>query len=114
MLEKTKKRLVRKERIRAKISWTASRPRLSVFRSLTHISVQLIDDTVWKTLASASDLKLKKEGTKTEIARKVWEEMAKKLSELKIDNIVFDRNWFAYHWRVKMLADALREWWLKF
>jgi large subunit ribosomal protein L18 len=61
MLEKTKKRLKRKERIRAKISGTATKPRLSVFRSLSHISVQLIDDDARKTLAEASDLKLKKE-----------------------------------------------------
>jgi large subunit ribosomal protein L18 len=60
MLEKTRKRLKRKERIRTKISGTAKRPRLSVFRSVTHISVQLIDDEAAKTLASASDLKMKK------------------------------------------------------
>lgn len=114
MLEKTKKRLKRKERIRAKISGTATKPRLSVFRSLSHISVQLIDDDARKTLAEASDLKLKKEWTKTQMAKKVWEEMAKKASELKIDTIVFDRGGFAYHWRVKALAEALREGGLKF
>jgi large subunit ribosomal protein L18 len=65
-------------------------------------------------LAEASDLKLKKEWTKTQMAKKVWEEMAKKASELKIDTIVFDRGGFAYHWRVKALAEALREGGLKF
>ena len=114
MLQKTLKRLSRKNRIRAKISGTAERPRLSVFRSNTHISVQLIDDTAGKTLAAASDLKMAKEGNKTEMAKKVWAEMAKKVVDLKIESIVFDRGWFAYHGRVKALAEALREGWLKF
>lgn len=113
MLQKTLKRLSRKNRVRAKISGTAARPRLSVFRSNTHISVQLIDDTAWKTLASASDLKLEG-GTKTEMAKKVWLEMAKKVLDLKIEDVVFDRGWFAYHGRVKALAEALREGGLKF
>lgn len=114
MLEKTLKRLSRKNRIRSKISWTPSRPRLAVFRSTTHISVQLIDDTAWKTLAAASDLKITKEGTKTEMAKKVWTDMAKKVLDLKISDVVFDRGWFAYHGRVKALAEALREGGLKF
>ena len=113
MLQKTLKRLSRKNRVRAKISGTAARPRLSVFRSNAHISVQLIDDTAWKTLASASDLKI--EGwSKTELAKKVWLEMAKKVLDLKIEDVVFDRGWFAYHGRVKALAEALREGGLKF
>ncbi len=109
MLAKTRKRLTRKNRIRAKLSGTPTRPRLSVFRSNTHISVQLIDDTNSKTLASASDLKITDKMTKTQKAESVWSEMAKKIKELKISTIVFDRGWFAYHWRVKALADALRE-----
>lgn len=114
MLAKTLKRLRRKNRIRAKISWTTSRPRLSVFRSNSFISVQLIDDTKWITLASASDLKMNKKGTKTEMAKIVWVEMAKKMKDLNIDSIVFDRGWFVYHWRVKALAEALREGGIKF
>lgn len=114
MLQKTLKRLRRKNRIRAKISWTASRPRLAVYRSNTNIYAQLIDDTAWKTLTSFSDLKLDKSGTKSEMATKVWEEMAKKIQDLKITEIVFDRGWFAYHGRVKALADALRTNGLKF
>ena len=114
MLEKTLKRLRRKNRIRSKISWTNSRPRLSVFRSNTFISIQLIDDVAKKTLASSSDIKIEKKWTKTEMAKKVWEEMAKKIKDLKIKEIVFDRWWFAYHWRVKALAEALREWGVKF
>lgn len=114
MLAKTLKRLRRKNRIRAKISGTTERPRLSVFRSNRSIYVQLIDDTKWVTLASASDLKLDKKGTKTEMAKQVWAEMAKKIKDLKIDSIVFDRGWFVYHWRVKALAEALREGGIKF
>ncbi len=114
MLQKTLNRLSRHKRIRSKISGTAARPRLAIFRSNTHISVQLIDDTAWKTLAQASDLKFKKEGTKTEMATKVGAEMVKKVSDLKINDVVFDRGWFAYHGRVKALAEALREGGLKF
>ena len=66
------------------------------------------------TLAASSDLKIKKEGTKTEMAKKVWLEMAKKVLDLNISDVVFDRGWFAYHGRVKALAEALREGGLKF
>lgn len=114
MLQKTLKRLRRKNRIRAKISWTASIPRLAVYRSNSNIYAQLIDDTADKTLTSFSDLKLDKKGTKTEMATKVWEDMAKKVLDLKITKIVFDRGWFAYHGRVKALAEALRANWLEF
>lgn len=114
MLQKTLKRLRRKNRIRATISWTATRPRLAVYRSNVNIYAQLIDDTTWKTLTSFSDLKLDKTGTKTEMAVKVWEEMAKKVLDLKITEILFDRGWFAYHGRVKALADSLRANGLKF
>ena len=114
MLKKTLNRLSRKNRIRAKISGTTERPRISVFRSNAHISVQLIDDIAWRTLTSYSDLKIAKDGTKTEMAKKVWAEMAKKVLDLKIESVVFDRGWFAYHGRVKALAEALREGGLKF
>ncbi len=114
MLQKTLKRLRRKNRIRAKISWTASIPRLAIYRSNSNIYAQLIDDTANSTLTSFSDLKLEKSGTKTEMATKVWEEMAKKVLDLKITKIVFDRGWFAYHGRVKAVAEALRAKWLEF
>lgn len=113
MLEKFKKRLRRKNKIRAKISGVSARPRLSVYRSNTFIYAQIIDDTTWKTLCSFSDLKITK-WTKSERAKEVWGELAKKAKELKITEIVFDRGWFAYHWRVKALADSAREWGLKF
>ncbi|PZM82344.1 50S ribosomal protein L18 [Candidatus Gracilibacteria bacterium] len=114
MLAKTLKRLRRKNRIRAKISGTAEKPRLSVFRSNSNISVQLIDDTKGVTLASASDLKLEKKSTKVEMAKLVGAEMAKKIKDLKIESIVFDRGGFIYHGRVKALAEALREGGIKF
>ncbi len=114
MLQKTLKRLRRKNRIRAKISWTDIRPRLAVYRSNSNIYAQLIDDIAWKTLASFSDLKLEKSGNKTEMATRVWNELAKKVLDLKITEVVFDRGWFAYHGRVKALAEALRAWGLKF
>ena len=114
MLEKTLKRLRRKNRIRAKISWTSSRPRLAVYRSNLFISVQLIDDLTWKTLASASDQKMKKDWTKTNMATKVGEDIWNKIKDLKITEIVFDRGWFAYHGRVKALAESVRTTWIKF
>jgi large subunit ribosomal protein L18 len=75
--------------------------------------VQIIDDVSWRTLASASDLKIN-EGTKTERAAKVGEEIAAKAKSLNITEVVFDRGGFAYHGRVKSLADAARSAWLKF
>lgn len=107
MLAKFAKRLQRKERIRARISWTSSRPRLSIYRSNSNIYAQLIDDVSWKTLCSSSDMKLEN-GTKTEKATKVGEDIATKAKSLNITEIVFDRGWFAYHGRVKALADAAR------
>jgi len=91
-MSKTKSlRLRRQIRIRAKISGTASRPRLSIYRSNTNIYAQLIDDTTGKTLGAASDLKMKKEGTKVEMSKKVGEAIAKVAKEQKIDTVVFDR-----------------------
>lgn len=113
MLKKQLNRISRHNRVRSKISGTPKRPRLAVFRSNSHISAQLIDDTTGKTLASSSDLKIKK-GSKVEMATKVWEDIAKKAKDLKLKEIVFDRGWFSYHGRVKALADAAREWGLKF
>jgi large subunit ribosomal protein L18 len=111
-----KKETLRKRRhvkIRAKISGTAARPRLVVMRSLNGISVQLVDDDAGKTLASASDMKVKK-GNKTEKATEVGKSIAEKATALKIDTCVFDRNGYKYHGRVKSVADAAREAGLKF
>ncbi len=109
MLDKALRRLRRKNRVRATISGSASKPRLSVFRSNTHIYAQVIDDTAGKTLCESSDLKINEKGTKTELASKVGADIASKMKALKIENAVFDRNGFLYHGRVKTLADAVRE-----
>lgn len=113
MLQKQINRLRRKAKVRSKISGTAARPRLSIFRSETHVYAQLIDDQNGKTLAAASDLKIS-QGSKTEKSSKVWEELAKKAKELKISEVVFDRGGFSYHGRVKALADSARKGGLKF
>ncbi len=112
MLQKQVNRLRRKQRVRSKISGTAQRPRLSIFRSSSSIYAQLIDDESGKTLAASSDLKEK--GTKTDTAKKVWEDIAKKAKDLKVKTVVFDRGGFSYHGRVKALADSAREAGLEF
>ncbi len=104
----------RKARIRSKINGTSERPRLVVFRSLNNNYAQLVDDTKGIVIAEASDIKAKSKGTKTERAKIVGEEIAKKGQEKKITTVVFDRNGYQYHGRVKALADAAREGGLKF
>lgn len=113
MLKKVEARVARHNRIRAKISWTATRPRLAVFRSNSNIYAQMIDDVSWKTLCSSSDLTIKK-GNKTEKAKEVWAIVAQAATKLWIKECVFDRGGFMYIGRVKALADAARENWLKF
>ena len=113
----TKKEVLRKRRhikIRAKISGTSARPRLVVFRSLGHTYAQLVNDEEGKVIASSSDLKSKAKGTKIEKAKTIGEEIAKKAKDLKVTEIVFDRNGYKYHGRVKALAEAAREGGLKF
>lgn len=107
-------RVKRHKRVRAKVNGTAARPRLFVYRSLNNNYAQLIDDTASKTLVSVSDLKMKKAGTKVEMAKKVGEEVAKKAAELKITTCVFDKNGYKYHGRVKAIADGAREGGLQF
>ena len=113
MLEKNFKRQHRHARIRAKVNGTLERPRLVVYRSLRAIYAKLVDDTSGKTLAEASDLKVKK-GTKTERAKRVGSEIAKKGIEKNLTVCVFDRNGYQYHGRIKALAEAAREGGLKF
>lgn len=108
MLDKVSKRIRRHARVRAKISGTALRPRLAVFRSNSNIYAQLIDDVAGKTLCSASDIKLDK-GTKVSKALVVWEEIAKKAVSAWLSSCVFDRGGFMYIGRIKALADAARE-----
>ncbi len=114
MLAKFANRLRRHLRIRAKISGTAARPRLSIYRSNANIYAQIIDDVTGKTLCSASDQKITEKLTKSQKAVKVGEEIAAKAKDLNLSEIVFDRGWFAYHGRVKALADAARSAGLKF
>ena len=104
-----------KMRIRKKISGTADRPRLSVFRSTKHIYAQLIDDLNGHTLAAASSLEdsgLK--GTAIEKSAEVGKKLAERAKSAGVETAVFDRNGFRYHGRVKALADGAREGGMKF
>lgn len=110
-LDKAKRRA---KRTRAKIGGSG-RPRLSVFRSLKHISVQLIDDATGKTIVASSDKVVDTNGKKpVEVAKLVGEDIAKKAVEAKITKVVFDRGQYKYHGRVKAIADAAREGGLEF
>lgn len=113
MKTKIQRRNKIKTRIRGKISGTAARPRMTVFRSNKQIYVQLIDDLAGVTLVSTSSKGIE-EGTKSEIAAKVGENIAKKAIEAGITEVVFDRNGYLFHGRVKSLADAARNGGLKF
>jgi large subunit ribosomal protein L18 len=127
---KAKRYKQRKARVRSRITGTASRPRLSVYKSSVHIYGQLIDDDKQVTLISASDLKSKKaggteqsrsaegaersRGKKIESAEKVGEELARRAFAKKIKKVTFDRNGFKYHGRVKALAEGARKGGLEF
>ena len=113
MITKIERRIKIKYRVRNKISGTAERPRMSVFRSNKQIYVQVIDDEAAKTLVAASSLGLEKM-PKCEQAAKVGEMIAKKAIEAGISSVVFDRNGYLYHGRVKEVADAARNAGLKF
>ena len=103
-----------KAHIRHKVTGTAQRPRMTVFRSNTQIYVQLIDDVQGVTLASATSVGIKDKVSKMEQAAKVGALVAKSAQEAGITEVVFDRNGYLYHGRVKQLADAAREAGLKF
>ena len=113
-IERKEKRIRRKKSIRKKISGTAERPRLAVFRSPKHIYAQIVDDTTGKTLVSVSTLskelkgKLKSTGN-VDAAAKVGELLSKAAKAKKVAQVSFDRNGFLYHGRVKALAEAARE-----
>lgn len=99
----------RKNSIRAKITGTADRPRLSVKISNVHVSAQIIDDNLAKTLVSSSSLhNSKAKGTMTEKAKIIGKELGEKAKKVKISKVVFDRNGKQYHGRIKALADAAR------
>ena len=111
--KKVSARLRRKKRVRSRIQGTPERPRLNVFRSLKHIYAQAVVDTTGQTLASASTLSPELRGTfkytgNVEAAKKVGELIAKKCLEKGIPKVVFDRNGYLYHGRIKALAEAAR------
>jgi large subunit ribosomal protein L18 len=119
--DKVKAREKRRRRVRRQIFGTPDRPRLSVFRSNKHIYAQLVDDASGKTLLSASSLDSdsspkgkRKTGSNQETAATVGKMVAKKAISLKIKKIVFDRNGYLYHGRVKALADSARQGGLEF
>lgn len=114
MIRKIERRLKIKAHIRHKISGTAEKPRLTVFRSNAQIYCQIIDDVAGKTLAAASSLGMNEKISKSEKAAKVGQMIAQKAQEAGIVTVVFDRNGFLFHGRVKQLADAARNAGLKF
>jgi large subunit ribosomal protein L18 len=107
-------RLVKKMRVRKKLSGDAARPRLSVFKSAKHIYAQIIDDSKGATLVSTSSLKLKERLSGKDQAKRVGSELASIAKQKDIGQVVFDRNGFRYHGRIKALADGAREAGLKF
>jgi large subunit ribosomal protein L18 len=106
-------RLMRHVRVRKRIAGSGERPRLAVFRSLSHIYAQVIDDRARRTLAAASDVEVKS-GNKTERAKQVGKAVADKAKAAGVGEVVFDRGGYRYHGRVKALAEAARESGLKF
>ena len=107
MQNKQDKKIRLKKKIRAEVSGSSARPRLTVFRSNKFMYAQVIDDTLGKTLAEASDIKMAK-GTKTERAKEVGKMIAEKANAAKIKKVVFDRNGFKYTGRIKLVADTAR------
>ena len=109
-------RIIRHRRVRKKIHGTAARPRLAVFRSNKHLSLQVIDDDAGRTLAAASWLELPKsfKGDKTEQAAEVGKRLAAAAKKAGVESVVFDRGGYLYHGRVKALAEGAREGGLSF
>lgn len=115
LAKKLLNRSLRKGRVRSRVSGTATRPRLTVTVSNTHVSAQLIDDTVGKTLAASTSVGAKSlKGTMSEKAVYVGTDIAKKAKKAKISQVVFDRNGHAYAGRLASLADAARKEGLEF
>lgn len=104
----------RKMRIRKQVSGTTERPRITVFRSAKHITAQAVDDVNGKTLASATSIKKGSAGGNIDAAKAVGSALAEACKAAGISSVVFDRNGFIYHGRIKALADAAREGGLKF
>ena len=116
-LDRKKVRTRKHKSIRRRIVGTAERPRLSVYRSLQNVFVQIIDDTTGNTLVSASTIEKGakiENGSNIEAAKKIGERIAKKALEKGITTVVFDRGGYIYTGRIKAIADAAREAGLKF
>jgi len=118
MITQTKRNETRQRvhaRIRAKMAGTAERPRLNVYRSLSHIYAQVVDDQAGVTLVSASTMSLKlKTGGNVAAAKEIGKAIAERAIEKGVKKVVFDRGGYLYHGRVKALADAAREAGLEF
>ncbi len=116
MINKTSNNIIRTrihDRIRKKLSGTTERPRLVVFRSVSHIYAQVIDDTKGHTLVSAASVG-SKSGGNVAAAKEIGKQVAERAKEKGINKVVFDRGGYIYHGRVKALADAAREAGLEF
>lgn len=117
---KKRKRIRRKHHIRKQVNGTPERPRLTVYRSLSHIYAQIIDDVNGNTIVSASTLDkdiretIKSDAKKVDISKQIGEAIAKRALEKNIDTVAFDRNGFLYHGRIKALAEGARKAGLKF
>jgi large subunit ribosomal protein L18 len=107
------KRLVRHLRVRNKVTGTAERPRLVVFRSLKHIYAQIVDDTKMRTIMTVSDLNIE-QGKKAERAAEVGKLIAEKAKAAGVTRVVFDRAGYRYHGRIKAVADGARKGGLEF
>ena len=107
-------RMRRHERVREKIRGSADRPRLAVYRSLTHIYAQLIDDDAGKTLVAASSVGADTSGKKSERAKAVGSMLGERAKAKGIETAVFDRGGYRYHGRIKALGDAARSAGLRF
>lgn len=113
-ITKTARRKRIKLGIRQKLAGTPERPRVSVFKSNKGIYAQLIDDVSGKTLASSSTREIGKDGVNVEIAKEVGKKLAENAKTAGIETVIFDRNGYPYHGRVKSLAEGAREGGLKF
>ena len=111
VVDKRRKRLRRKRHIRKSLQGTASRPRLSVFKSNKHLYAQVIDDSTGNTIVSASNMEAAHRDLKTNVAdaAKIGEVLGQRILEKKIKQVVFDRNGYPYHGVIKSLADGTRK-----
>ena len=112
--DRKQSRAKRHNRVRVHMVGTPERPRLSVFRSLNHLYVQLIDDGESRTLAAVSTVEMKTKGNGVSAAAEVGKAIAAKAKAAGVTSVVFDRGGFLYHGRIKALADAAREAGLEF